>query len=166
MFVISLTLIYFFVYCFIKLYTTYCLLSRFVGSCEDDERNPNCLRANETRFVYRDWKSASGCAHEPSRAQTRPDQSRQEKPRGIGRSVKSGERGDLFPLYGAMHSFMFRANAVLTFGVTVLALLCCLASVSDNLHHAEPSVDLQVGSFPSLSLCRRRLCVLGNAAGQ
>ncbi|KAH9540284.1 hypothetical protein CY35_15G104100 [Sphagnum magellanicum] len=43
-----------------------------------------------------------------------------------------------------MHSFMFRANAVLTFGVTVLALLCCLASVSDNLHHAEPSVDLQI----------------------
>jgi len=58
--------------------------------------------------------------------------------------VKSGERGDFFPLYGAMHSFMFRANAVLTFGVTVLALLCCLASVSDNLHHAEPSVDLQI----------------------
>jgi len=100
-----------------------------------------------------------------TRAETRPDQTRQDKRRGIGRRVKSGARGDFFPLYGAMHSFMFRANAVLTFGVTVLALLCCLASVSDNLHHAEPSVDLQVGSFPSLSLCRR-LSVLGNAAVQ
>ncbi len=110
--------------------------------------------------MYRDGKSAGGCAQEPSR-----DQTRQGKRPGIGRSVKSGERGDFSPLYGAMHSFMFRANAVLTFGVTVLALLCCLASVSDNLHHAEPSVDLQVGSFPSLSLCRR-LSVLGNAAGQ
>ncbi len=115
--------------------------------------------------MYRDGKSAGRCAQEPSRAETRPDQTRQDKRRGIGRSVKSDERGDFPPLYGAMHSFMFRANAVLTFGVTVLALLCCLASVSDNLHHAKPSVDLQVGSFPSLSLCRR-LSVLGNAAGQ
>jgi hypothetical protein len=45
---------------------------------------------------------------------------------------------------GAMHSLMFRANAVLTFGITLLAALCCLASLSDNLHYTSPSVDLQV----------------------
>jgi hypothetical protein len=45
---------------------------------------------------------------------------------------------------GAMHSLMFRANAVLTFGITLLAALCCLASFSDNLHYTSPSVDLQV----------------------
>ncbi|KAH9549990.1 hypothetical protein CY35_10G049200 [Sphagnum magellanicum] len=43
-----------------------------------------------------------------------------------------------------MHSLMFRANAVLTFGITLLAALCCLASLSDNLHYTSPSVDLQI----------------------
>ncbi|GFY91962.1 signal peptidase subunit [Actinidia rufa] len=43
-----------------------------------------------------------------------------------------------------MHSFVYRANAVLTFAVTVLALMCAIASFSDNLNSPSPSADVQV----------------------
>ncbi|XP_057497323.1 signal peptidase complex subunit 3B-like [Actinidia eriantha] len=43
-----------------------------------------------------------------------------------------------------MHSFVYRANAVLTFAVTVLALMCAIASFSDNLNSPSPSADIQV----------------------
>ncbi|GFZ02946.1 signal peptidase subunit [Actinidia rufa] len=43
-----------------------------------------------------------------------------------------------------MHSFGYRANAVLTFAVTVLALICAIASFSDNLNSPSPSADVQV----------------------
>ncbi|KAG6554531.1 hypothetical protein Mapa_003910 [Marchantia paleacea] len=43
-----------------------------------------------------------------------------------------------------MHSFVFRANAVLTFGITVLAALCILASLSDSFHSSLPDINLQV----------------------
>ncbi|XP_047338116.1 signal peptidase complex subunit 3B-like [Impatiens glandulifera] len=43
-----------------------------------------------------------------------------------------------------MHSFGFRANALLTFAVTVLALICTMTSLSDNLNTPSPSADVQV----------------------
>ncbi|CAM6097020.1 unnamed protein product [Calypogeia fissa] len=43
-----------------------------------------------------------------------------------------------------MHSVLFRANTVLTFGVTVLAGLCLLASLTDTLHYSSPDVHLEV----------------------
>ncbi|XP_052202015.1 signal peptidase complex subunit 3B [Diospyros lotus] len=43
-----------------------------------------------------------------------------------------------------MHSFGYRANAVLTFAVTVLALMCTMASLSDNLNSPSPSAHVQV----------------------
>ena len=47
-----------------------------------------------------------------------------------------------------MHSFGYRANALITLGVTVLALMCAMASLSDNLNSPTPSAQVQV----SLSL--------------
>ena len=47
-----------------------------------------------------------------------------------------------------MHSFGYRANALLTFAVMVLAFMCAMASLSDNLNSPSPSAHLQV----SLSL--------------
>jgi len=50
-----------------------------------------------------------------------------------------------------MHSFGYRANALLTFAVTILALMCAMASVSDNFNHPSPSARVQV-PLPFFSL--------------
>lgn len=46
-----------------------------------------------------------------------------------------------------MHSFGYRANALLTFAVTILALMCAMASVSDNFNTPTPSAQVQVPLF-------------------
>ena len=51
-----------------------------------------------------------------------------------------------------MHSFGYRANALITLGVTVLALMCAMASLSDNLNSPTPSAQVQVSLSLSLSL--------------
>lgn len=43
-----------------------------------------------------------------------------------------------------MHSFGHRANASFTFALTVLALLCALASFSDNFNSQSPEAQVQV----------------------
>ncbi|ONI04592.1 hypothetical protein PRUPE_6G328900 [Prunus persica] len=43
-----------------------------------------------------------------------------------------------------MHSFGYRANALLTFAVTILALMCAMASICDNLNHPTPTSQVQV----------------------
>ncbi|XP_042475014.1 signal peptidase complex subunit 3B-like [Macadamia integrifolia] len=43
-----------------------------------------------------------------------------------------------------MHSFGYRANALLTFAVTILAVMCTMASFSDNLNAPSPTADVQV----------------------
>ncbi|KAA8545089.1 hypothetical protein F0562_019873 [Nyssa sinensis] len=43
-----------------------------------------------------------------------------------------------------MHSFGYRANALLTFAVTILALICAMASLSDNLNTPSPTSQVQV----------------------
>ncbi|PWA55524.1 signal peptidase subunit [Artemisia annua] len=43
-----------------------------------------------------------------------------------------------------MHSFGYRANALLTFAITILAVICALASVSDNFNSPSPSSQVQV----------------------
>ncbi|PRQ42130.1 putative signal peptidase I [Rosa chinensis] len=43
-----------------------------------------------------------------------------------------------------MHSFGYRANALLTFAVTILALMCAMASMSDNFNTPSPTSQVQV----------------------
>ena len=43
-----------------------------------------------------------------------------------------------------MHSFGYRANALLTFAVTILAFICAIASFSDNFSNQAPSAQIQV----------------------
>ncbi|KAK9084016.1 hypothetical protein Scep_030487 [Stephania cephalantha] len=43
-----------------------------------------------------------------------------------------------------MHSFGYRLNALLTFSVTILAIICAFASYSDNLNLPSPSAQIQV----------------------
>ncbi|KAL7618624.1 hypothetical protein Lser_V15G04139 [Lactuca serriola] len=43
-----------------------------------------------------------------------------------------------------MHSFGYRANALLTFAVTILAVMCAIASVSDNFNSPSPTSQVQV----------------------
>ncbi|XP_057763707.1 signal peptidase complex subunit 3B-like [Salvia miltiorrhiza] len=43
-----------------------------------------------------------------------------------------------------MHSFMQRANVLLTFAITLLALMCAMASVSDNFNSLSPHAQVQV----------------------
>uniref|UniRef100_A0A9I9CIV6 Signal peptidase complex subunit 3 n=1 Tax=Cucumis melo TaxID=3656 RepID=A0A9I9CIV6_CUCME len=46
-----------------------------------------------------------------------------------------------------MHSFGFRANALLTFAATILAVICALASFSDTLNSPSPTAQVQVLSI-------------------
>ncbi|KAG6394988.1 hypothetical protein SASPL_145579 [Salvia splendens] len=43
-----------------------------------------------------------------------------------------------------MHSFAQRANVLLTFAITLLALMCAIASVSDNFNSLSPNAQVQV----------------------
>ncbi|KAF2612456.1 hypothetical protein F2Q70_00009621 [Brassica cretica] len=43
-----------------------------------------------------------------------------------------------------MHSFGYRANAILTFSVTALAFICAIASLSDNFSNQNPSAEIQI----------------------
>ncbi|XP_030475787.1 signal peptidase complex subunit 3B-like [Syzygium oleosum] len=43
-----------------------------------------------------------------------------------------------------MHTFGYRANALLTLGVTILALMCAMASFSDNFNLPSPSARVEV----------------------
>ncbi|KAL4317181.1 signal peptidase complex subunit 3B [Arachis ipaensis] len=43
-----------------------------------------------------------------------------------------------------MHSFGYRANALFTFAITILALVCAMASLSDSLNSPSPSAHVQV----------------------
>ncbi|KAL1833441.1 hypothetical protein ACET3Z_003092 [Daucus carota] len=46
-----------------------------------------------------------------------------------------------------MHSFGYRANALLTFAVTILAFMCAIASFSDTLNSPTPTAHVQVLSI-------------------
>ncbi|KAG6740525.1 hypothetical protein D5086_031818 [Populus alba] len=46
-----------------------------------------------------------------------------------------------------MHSFGYRANALLTFALTILALMCAIASFSDNFSFPYPSAQIQIVKF-------------------
>ncbi|KAF8107656.1 hypothetical protein N665_0118s0024 [Sinapis alba] len=43
-----------------------------------------------------------------------------------------------------MHSFGYRANALLTFAVTALAFICAIASFSDKFSNQNPSAEIQI----------------------
>ncbi|XP_073004709.1 signal peptidase complex subunit 3B-like isoform X2 [Typha latifolia] len=43
-----------------------------------------------------------------------------------------------------MHSFGYRANAVVTFAATILAAICTIASLSDNFNVPSPTADIKV----------------------
>ncbi|XP_072969279.1 signal peptidase complex subunit 3B-like [Typha angustifolia] len=43
-----------------------------------------------------------------------------------------------------MHSFGYRANAVVTFAATILAAICAIASLSDNFNVPSPTADIKV----------------------
>ncbi|CAH8299843.1 unnamed protein product [Eruca vesicaria subsp. sativa] len=43
-----------------------------------------------------------------------------------------------------MHSFGYRANALLTFAITILAFICAIASFSDNFSNQTPSAQIQI----------------------
>ncbi|XP_022150797.1 signal peptidase complex subunit 3B-like [Momordica charantia] len=46
-----------------------------------------------------------------------------------------------------MHSFGYRANALLTFAATILAVVCAMASFSDTLNSPSPTAQVQVLSI-------------------
>ncbi|KAJ0253796.1 Signal peptidase complex subunit 3B [Hirschfeldia incana] len=43
-----------------------------------------------------------------------------------------------------MHSSGYRANALLTFSVTILAFMCAIVSFSDNFSNQTPSAQIQI----------------------
>ncbi|XP_020265596.1 signal peptidase complex subunit 3B-like [Asparagus officinalis] len=43
-----------------------------------------------------------------------------------------------------MHSVGYRANALVTFALTILAVMCGFASLSDNFNAPNPTADVQV----------------------
>lgn len=75
-------------------------------------------------------------------SQTRERRPRRGRRRGQGREEEAA----------AMHSFGYRANALVTFAVTILAVMCSLASLSDNFNIPTPSADVKVSTSPTPSL--------------
>ncbi|XP_019418039.1 PREDICTED: signal peptidase complex subunit 3B-like [Lupinus angustifolius] len=43
-----------------------------------------------------------------------------------------------------MHSFLYRANALLTFAITILGVVCAIASFTDNFHNPTPHAQVKV----------------------
>ncbi|XP_068668458.1 signal peptidase complex subunit 3B-like [Aristolochia californica] len=43
-----------------------------------------------------------------------------------------------------MHSFAYRANALITFALTILGVICAMASLSDNLNFPSPTAEVEV----------------------
>ncbi|MFQ6638863.1 hypothetical protein Gotur_014899 [Gossypium turneri] len=43
-----------------------------------------------------------------------------------------------------MHSFGHRLNGLLTFSVTILAIMCAIASLSDNLNTPSPTAEIKI----------------------
>nr|KJB55879.1 hypothetical protein B456_009G106800 [Gossypium raimondii] len=43
-----------------------------------------------------------------------------------------------------MHSFGHRLNGLLTFSVTILAIMCAIASLSDNLNAPSPTAEIKI----------------------
>ncbi|XP_010424829.1 PREDICTED: signal peptidase complex subunit 3A [Camelina sativa] len=43
-----------------------------------------------------------------------------------------------------MHTFGYRANALLTFAITALAFICAIASFSDKFSNQNPSAEIQI----------------------
>ncbi|KAG4206890.1 hypothetical protein ERO13_A03G034000v2 [Gossypium hirsutum] len=43
-----------------------------------------------------------------------------------------------------MHSFGYRLNGLLTFAVTILALMCAITSLSDNFNTPSPSAEIKI----------------------
>ncbi|KAE8734428.1 Signal peptidase complex subunit 3A [Hibiscus syriacus] len=43
-----------------------------------------------------------------------------------------------------MHSFGYRLNGLLTFSLTILTIMCAIASLSDNLNTPSPSAEIQI----------------------
>ncbi|XP_020588333.1 signal peptidase complex subunit 3B [Phalaenopsis equestris] len=46
-----------------------------------------------------------------------------------------------------MHSFGQRANAIVTFSLTIVAVICSLASFSDNFNTPSPTAEIEVSNF-------------------
>ncbi|KAL8211318.1 hypothetical protein R6Q57_005755 [Mikania cordata] len=71
---------------------------------------------------------------------------------GLGKNTASIEVGLTSGLGGErkkrrprkMHSFGYRANALLTFSLTVLALMCAMASITDNFNSPSPTATVQI----------------------
>ncbi|XP_042375821.1 signal peptidase complex subunit 3B-like isoform X3 [Zingiber officinale] len=43
-----------------------------------------------------------------------------------------------------MHSFGYRANAVVTFAIIILGMMCAMTSLSDNFNSSSPTADVKV----------------------
>ncbi|XP_039026421.1 signal peptidase complex subunit 3B-like isoform X2 [Hibiscus syriacus] len=50
-----------------------------------------------------------------------------------------------------MHSFGYRLNGLLTFAVTILALMCVITSLSDNFNTPSPSAEIKVSLTMNVS---------------
>ncbi|KAK9814350.1 hypothetical protein WJX72_004371 [[Myrmecia] bisecta] len=49
-----------------------------------------------------------------------------------------------------MHTCWYRANALFTFASTVLAVLCILCTLSDQVHRSNPGVQVDLAGFDGL----------------
>lgn len=87
----------------------------------------------------------------PLRHQNTVERDREREGRE-GRGSGVGEAARREREKGEMHSFGYRANALLTFALTILALMCAMASLSDNLSSPSASAEIQVGRSLVLSL--------------
>ena len=53
---------------------------------------------------------------------------------------------------GAMHTYLYRVNALFTVASTTLAVICAATALTDWSYTPNPSVDLKVKSFDGLQV--------------
>lgn len=56
------------------------------------------------------------------------------------------------PVSAAMHTYMYRLNALFTVASTALAVICAAAALTDWTFTPDPSVDLKVKSYDGLQV--------------
>ncbi|KAK4746161.1 hypothetical protein SAY87_012473 [Trapa incisa] len=116
----------------------------------DNKRESNFKTREETEekrgqfslVVGADWSK-----NHPIEAR-KPDDSTASFGSAIGSTKPSALRSGRLPKQSdeeeEMHSFSYRANSLLTFAATILAMMCAIASFSDNFNSPTPSAQVQV----------------------
>ncbi|CAN1748488.1 Signal peptidase complex subunit 3B, partial [Linum perenne] len=103
---------------------------------------PAPLRSRDHQFITKRLNFSDLKTSSESRAIATAIEEDQSEESAILRHLNNPQFLDRFQR--EMHSFGYRANAAFTFAITILGLICAMASVSDNFNSPSPSAQIQI----------------------